>query len=455
MPHLAIDTILHELPVSHMDGGNPYLAINLLTGTFSLVSHSVATSLLRGEINNASDDLIRRLCISDELSEEKNLICFYDCLIAAVQANVAPEIAVIPWYDCNFGCEYCWQRDFSKSSLGNHSLANLIEGVLREAEKYFARAGWKQRPRVTILGGEPLLSDEIHRAEFLAILRTTMNFTTTIAVITNGYYLDSYLEDMYLHGRPSLQVSVDGPGRVHDARRPTGESGPTFDRIWRNIGLALASGFTVSMRVNVDTSNTSSLAELWKQLHYAGWLDCDHFSVELAPVTHHCTPCSSLATDATSVLPRIYESFRSLPTPSRVSLRYWKGADVAYIAAHDSRLILPRFHYCKAAHAGQVAIAPNGLVFCCMECTHDAALAIGRWGSDFVIDDSSLGEWCKPVLEIAACRDCRSRLVCAGGCPLARLAASKEGYPYCENVDQQLSMSLDYYWPKIVLKQSK
>ena len=70
-----------------------------------------------------------------------------------------------------------------------------------------------------------------------------------------------------------VQVTIDGPRAIHDARRPHGSGRATFERIVRGVEALVAAGVPVNLRVVADRENLPALPALARLAEEKGWLD--------------------------------------------------------------------------------------------------------------------------------------------------------------------------------------
>ena len=80
-------------------------------------------------------------------------------------------------------------------------------------------------------------------------------------------YLD-FIEEYKLR---NLQVTVDGTAELNDRRRLHKDGLPTYDRILRNVELALQRGVRVNLRVNVGKENLHGIKDLIDDLKARGF----------------------------------------------------------------------------------------------------------------------------------------------------------------------------------------
>ncbi|WP_029543804.1 radical SAM protein [Selenomonas sp. AB3002] len=189
-----------------------------------------------------------------------------------IPARAGLGVVIIPTYDCNFRCPYCFEQHRLKKGqewLSSTMSHEMVEAVFAAIESYKARG--YSLGYCTLYGGEPFLAENIHVLREIAGHAKKLGLT--LDAITNGYDLEAYLDFMEEYDCKQLQVTVDGVGEVNDRRRIHKEGLPTYDRILSNVELALQRGISISLRVNVGRENISGMGALIEDLRGRGFMD--------------------------------------------------------------------------------------------------------------------------------------------------------------------------------------
>lgn len=123
------------------------------------------------------------------------------------------HISIVPTHRCNLKCKMC---DVGQG-LESSSMVRQLKGLSSNAP--LSISDWNKfigsvasfKPRISLAGGEPLLSKEIlELSKFITSKRLGYGITT------NGTLLDKYAEDFVSLGVDGITVSLDGPSEVHD-----------------------------------------------------------------------------------------------------------------------------------------------------------------------------------------------------------------------------------------------
>ena len=152
---------------------------------------------------------------------------------------------------CNLRCRHCYQDRFTGGDdLDWPGLKKVADHLLS------ALRGWGRKACIHLTGGEPLLKPALWPLLGYLSLRPEIE---ELGMITNGLLLDEgSLERLSAVPKfRKVKVSLDGgEARVNDFIRSAG----TFDRVVKNIALALESGaFDLQLMFTVMKSNLEDL----------------------------------------------------------------------------------------------------------------------------------------------------------------------------------------------------
>lgn len=315
------------------------------------------------------------------------------------------SLTICPTIDCNFGCDYCFQR---------HRVSRMTEAVQAKLLEVFAQ----KAPRlskffVTWFGGEPTLAwDVVQKLSqgFMEIAeRNRVEYSASL--ITNGYLLDEgKVADMVRYRIHLVQITLDGDAPYHDQRRHllTGEG--SFERILANLRLFLGKPVFVHIRVNVDVRNREGVPALLKRLAEEGLAHQENLRVYFAPVTSTAPPSHGVKGFCFT-----RKDF------ARIEPEYFTLAESLGLAT----LPYPSLQLggCVAAHPEGFVVGPDGTLQKCWDTVGQPEFAVGNL---LEYDPLQLAEnpvyqrWMSwdPFSEKLACSRCTWLPACMGGCPL-------------------------------------
>ena len=354
---------------------------------------------------------------------------------------------IMPTYNCNLRCPYCFQDHMRTDSNYSHLLQKMTremaDQIIAAMDDLDTQFGWQQRenqthPKRDILffGGEPLLRENIETVAYF-IEQLSGRGECQFSAISNATEIDTYRSLLGKNGISSIQVTIDGPPEEHDLRRKYESGAGSFAKIADNISLALDLGVYISLRMNIDKKNIDSLPKLAKIIIEKGWANYNNFSAYTSPI--HPTPNTDAKTLFTSwtltkAIDRLRSEFPEMDVIARPSdrdklktARIFSGKDVSNPLGHLNST------YC-GAHTGMYIFDPRGDIYACWEITGDSRVRIGHHADGKVQFNEQNYAWrSRNTTTNPVCKKCRYSLYCGGGC--AVLADSDHGTMFSNHCD--------------------
>ncbi|MHC4391882.1 MAG: radical SAM protein, partial [Planctomycetota bacterium] len=262
-------------------------------------------------------------------------------------SNRSISLTIAPTVSCNLSCTYCFQ-EHPPRRMSDENIAAIKEYV---ADRLSAASGLY----IMWFGGEPLLGFDVIRElnEYFTEACAEAGVPYKQSMVSNGMLLKGErLEYFCRQGNVSyIQITLDGPPRVHDTRRLQMNGKPTFRKILDNIKEA-AGRVRISLRVNVDKTNGHLLDELIEILGNEGLRD------RVSPYLGHVLPYTSTCQEVDQVA-YTKEEFAELETSFKLAL-FENGFRPSV------SLPRPRFgNFCVADHPNGALFSPGELVFRC------------------------------------------------------------------------------------------
>jgi uncharacterized protein len=334
---------------------------------------------------------------------------------------------VVPSYDCNLRCPYCFQ-DYMRTDpsfqpklrrMTPELVDRMLAGIL-DLENADPDSKMEAR-QFTFFGGEPLLAANREIVEYIVRSASALG-PTVFGAVTNGTELETYRDLLGPDAISSLQITLDGPPRSHDQFRIYPDGQGSFEKIARNIVLALDRGVLVSIRVNVCKDNLGDLPGLAMEATQRGWTNYKNFRIYVAPIQ----PTANFPNNGR--LLNTYQLGQSLQkmqqddqllnvidTPDdsmkRRALALFEQPEIDPIADFKAS-------FC-GAHSGMYIFDPFGDIYACWERMGDPQIRIGRIGSDnkFAYETPMFQRWrSRTVATNPTCESCAYSLQCGGGC---------------------------------------
>jgi uncharacterized protein len=249
-------------------------------------------------------------------------------------------------------------------------------------------------------------------------------------MISNGYLLEKSVVDRLVALKVSMiQVTLDGPARVHNKRRPLKNGKASFDQIIENIKYACTK-MTVGARINVDKDfNREIVSELLEELKVADLQQ--KVGVYFGMLEPASTVCSNIA-----------DSCYSTVDFSQVEINFYqllldKGFRI-------EKLPSPTSAFCMAQRLNAFLVDPAGNLYRCFNYVGDLKQSIGniRDQVDFQHPNYTKLFNFDPY-EDSRCKACDILPVCMGGCPSHRADRGMSGDELCQSWKHNLGPMLE------------
>lgn len=131
------------------------------------------------------------------------------------EKNSPPCFLVVPTYNCNLRCTYCYERTYKIDNIKEENLLqivdkqfDIIDSIVEKYKDNNFRHYNSRDIRITIMGGEPLLKVNKHIIEY--IFNKVKERGYSIDIITNGVDLDSFIDLLSQECLDHIQITLDG-----------------------------------------------------------------------------------------------------------------------------------------------------------------------------------------------------------------------------------------------------
>jgi uncharacterized protein len=384
--------------------------------------------------------------VVDSDAEDEALAAAAWSAFAAEAAKTPTQLVVVPTFGCNLRCTYCYQEVFDPAARGLVA-PEVIDAFFAYVDRF--HAGEAPRPYLTLFGGEPLVDTPAHHDRLDRYLVGARARGLRVATVTNGYDLERFVPALAGAGVKEVQVTIDGPATVHDARRPHASGHGTFERIVRGVDALVLAGVPVNLRVVADRENLPALPALARLAEEHGWLDL--------PDTRFKTQIG-----------RNYELFGCASRQARGALLDRVELWAEFVRLAEAHPLLRRFHRprlhgarhlaeqdefpvanldaCPAAKQ-EWAFAPDGGLYGCTATVGNPRYRLGSFHPEILRDEAALAPWrARSTRTIPECRSCAVAAVCGGGCAALSDAQGKGiSGPDCRPVRELLGLGARHY----------
>lgn len=333
-------------------------------------------------------------------------------------------LVLAPTMACNMACEYCYEsRENSRMS------PSVTEAIVTFTE---SQAPYLRSLRVAWYGGEPLLALDIlgDLSETFLDLSKEHGIEYSSTIISNGYLLNRQAADRLAAWKVNgVQVTLDGPARIHNEKRPLQSGRPSFDTIMENIAYA-ATKMAVTVRVNIDKSfNTQIIEELLDELAQAGLEKS--VRVYFGQLEASTPVCSNIA-----------ESCYDTANFAQVETEYFKL--LLQKGFLIERLPTPISTQCMAQTLNSFIVDPEGYLYRCYNHVGDHSKSMGNISEPIdYMHPNFMRLFQFDPFEDEQCLECNLLPICMGGCPARRVDRGWEGEQSCDSWKHNLQPMLE------------
>lgn len=421
-----------------MKGTDQHYLVNPLSRQADLLSPELA-ELYRSGRASERQEFVDKAYLVNPADEER---AFRSAYLQFVDDRDEDEVQLffVPWYDCNFSCTYCFQDEYTNPRQSCPT--ELIDSFFAYIDTEFAG----RRKYITIFGGEPLMPNQGAKDTFSYICSEANKRSLSLAVVTNGYSLEEYLPLLVDAPLREVQVTVDGAGAVHDARRVHKSGRGSFEQISRGISLLLENNISVNLRMVVDKENISELPILAQYAIDKGWTASSLFKTQLGRnyELHHCQEESQRLFTRLGLYEKIYQLVEEYP---HITEFHRPAFSISKFLFDNGQMPEPLFDSCPGAKT-EWAFDYTGAIYSCTAMVGKAGEELGRFYPEIVRNTQAIEEWEeRDVLSIAKCTTCNLRLACGGGCAaVAKVQTGSLNGPDCRPVDGLLGLGMAHYF---------
>ncbi|MBO7048020.1 MAG: radical SAM protein [Spirochaetia bacterium] len=359
--------------------------------------------LLRGHITCKDEET--------ELADQKLLGRVYRTIIS--RSGIGPVI--LPTYDCNFRCPYCFEQHRLRRGqqwLDLNMSPEMIEAIFKSLKDYKER-GYNVN-HCTFYGGEPFLAKNIEIVR--SICQRCKEMGMEMSAITNGFDLDAYIDLLAEFKFSTLQITVDGVGPVNDRMRLHKSGCGTYEKIMKNIELALKRDIKISMRVNVNSSNLHCMKDLVDDIKARGLLEYKNFYYYFKAINDDIHPENGVMEY------EIIDELMAMGFTAREAMEHQSQYSTPAKGMEElmKKETYPDFNpgYC-GSESGIMVVDPFGKIYACWDLVAKEETSVGYVDQETgqVIWNFDRAKWRTRTTDIMEpCLGCPYAFICRGGC---------------------------------------
>ncbi len=417
------------------------LLINLINGAADIIERNIYSNLESGDFDKIDNEILEKLIERKYLFNSKEE---YDAFVEDLnntiekfEAQAYPNFLIVPTYDCNLNCIYCYEQSYEIHSNKNQNDRKLIvdkqfgfiNDICSKISKTYTGGFDNRNVLITLMGGEPLLKN--NRDTIRYIFQKIKENNYSFNIVTNGVDLDYYIEDLIKFQPNYIQITLDGTKEIHDKRRCFHNKGGSFDIIIENIGKSLDNKIKTYVRTNVDDKNLKCLPELAEVLHNR-FNDNEYLHPYLYLLQDGgCSGDKSILSEEVGIQ-EIYSLEKSFPSMKIFTKKFHPSSFIDSIFSNSK--FQPSLSHCSASN-NQYILDYKGNVYKCWHGIGNDDYSIGNILSGEGINQITLDLWRKrSVSKMDKCITCNYRYICGTGCPAVQHVDYKNfdvSKPYC------------------------
>ncbi len=419
-----------------------YLLVNGLYYAFDVVDLAEGKALADGKFELIADEERKRLLArghltespTDEIEDLKFMAGFYRNYYA--ESNL--DLLILPTYDCNFRCPYCFERH--RLSRGHEWLCRtmsheMVDAIFKAVEKEKQR-GVKARSCM-LYGGEPFLKKNKELVRY--IVQKASDAEMTLSAVTNGYDLDHYTDLLEEYHFESIQISLDGIKEDNDRRRVYSGGGGSFEKILENTELAASKGIKVDLRINTGSSNLGQVHLLKKVFEDRGLTKYPKFEYYFAPTIGESGNDTNSGLRYQDIVEALIQNGFEKKDALKHTWHYSSYMNEIRQLIDEQEYFRPSDSHCGAEKM-MYLIDPEGDIYTCWYFVAMEHMRVGRVDMEkekFAWNFSLLQWYFRNVLKMPECMKCPYVFICRGGC--ASCSYSETGNisdPYCGEIKE-------------------
>lgn len=192
---------------------------------------------------------------------------------------------------CNLNCTYCyWFRDKSVYEKPPIMSIETESNLLLKLEKHITQ---HQLNKFTLLfhGGEPLLFGKKRFSNMVSNIRgieEKTNCKIYLGITTNGTLIDEEWIKIFKMAQMSVTISIDGPSKIHDARRVDLKGDGSFTRAIQGVKLIQKNGLEPRILAVCEPNSTPDIVVDY----FVNSLRIERFDILIPDATYEDIPHS-------------------------------------------------------------------------------------------------------------------------------------------------------------------
>lgn len=394
-----------------------YALLNYISGACDILDKDTFSAVLNNNFNVVPNDilqnLIERKYIFYSLNDYKHYLSNINNKLVLECENELPNFVLIPSYHCNFACDYCFERKYPiiHPPLENISWINHAFSAIDTLLENFSIKN-PSDIQITLMGGEPLMQENLKSIP--AIIQKIKEREFSYNIITNGYQLDEFIPFFESYLPECIQITLDGPQKIHDKRRICKNGKTTFKKILSNIQMCLNLQIKVFVRVNVDDGNIDSLYQLKEELSSLKVPNQLLFPY-IYPIQDGGCIGDKRIIDENYLINKLLSDIKHGATLHEFFEFRFHGYNL-FNSIFNNEPFSMKLKNCSAS-GKQFILDSHGNIYKCWFGVGQEIFKVGDFIPRLHLKKQSIKNWQnRTILSLDKCKNCKYRYICGGGC---------------------------------------
>lgn len=322
------------------------------------------------------------------------------------------SIALIPTYNCNMKCIYCYEGNLT--IMKERMLSSDIDNIIKYIKKIYDEGSFSEI-NFSLLGGEPITKDNIKWFNDFFIEFKKLNLKFNISCISNGLEIRDNIEYILDMKLSHIQLTLDGLEKTHNYRKKSKIKGLNpYNGVINTVDILLESKIYTSLRMNVDMYNVSEIIKINSLINEKGWNKSKFFDAYLYPVTQSSDSNSKKYISETLLFEKVLNELSKLNTSDNNLSLDFHGVDFVDSLLRKE-IFVPKNKFC-ASCSSQYVFDCKGNIYTCWWGASKSEFIIGNFRKDN-FDSEKVKAWhYHDVNSIENCISCKYKYICGTGC---------------------------------------
>lgn len=416
-----VDTVTNNIVSLYNTKNCKHLLLTLNEGCFSKSTLSENDGISKLPTSIRDNLLQNQFIVEYDFAEQQELN--KKCVIDRQKNYSGLYLAIMPTLSCNFACSYCYEN--LDQVLATQNMLTVTQNNLLAFVEAKLISDAKNELKVKWFGGEPLLAKEIilSLTERLKKIGSQYGCNYQATLVTNGYFLDTLTQKEFSElSLVAIQVTLDGPENIHNARRVEKTGKNSFCKIIANLKKIAHFFPNIIIRINIDKTNAAHVHELIEYLKECGILHlCSqimfaYVDTQIGKFSFDANYCSVLQQkEVEEIYAIISANLQAHGLENYETLTYPRVLSVG----------------CDAQIPNYYVIHPGGLVFKCLGDATILERAIYDLNTQQVLNAAREKQFLSMAQKLSKdCETCSLLPICQGGCAAKYFDLHDSG-PFC------------------------